>query len=96
MVQPPAVFVPVRVLRDFSAVGKMPEKSRRQKLQLHFPGTIPRRREALPCSAPPGVLPACPLTFLRGKFLHPLATRVPLQIENTLSKTDLHAQEVNL
>ena len=56
--------VPGRVLRDLSAVGKTPKKSRRQKLQLYFPGTIPRCREAFPCSAPPGVLPAYPLTFL--------------------------------
>lgn len=53
-----------RVPRDLSAVGKTPKKSRHQKLQLYFPGTIPRRREALSCSAPPGVLPAYPLTFL--------------------------------
>lgn len=58
------VTVPARVPRDLSAVEKTVEKSRRQKLQLYFPGTIPRRREALPCSAPPGVLPAYPLTFL--------------------------------
>ena len=60
--------VPARVRRDLSAVGKMPEKSRSQKLQLYFPGTIPRHGEALPCSAPPGVLPAYPLTFLWGKL----------------------------
>ena len=81
----PLFAVPGRVLRDLSAVGKTPKKSRRRKLQLYFPRTIPRRREALPCSAPPGVLPAYQLTFLQGKFLHPLAIRVPLQIETARS-----------
>ena len=84
-----AISVFARVLRDLSAVGKTPKKSYRQKLQLHFPGTIPRHREVLPCSAPPGVLPTYPLTFLWGKFLHPFAIGVPLQIENALSKMDL-------
>ena len=88
--------VPARVPRDLSAVGKTPKKSRRQKLQLYFPGTVPRRREALLCSAPPGVLPVCPLTALWEKFLHPLVAEVPLQIENTLSEMDLYQQSGNL
>ena len=33
-----------------------------------FSRNHPSRREALPCSAPPGVLPAYPLTFLWGKL----------------------------
>lgn len=52
--------VPGRVPRDLAAVGKTAKKSRHQKLQLHFPGTIPRRRETFPCSAPPGGTPSLP------------------------------------
>jgi len=66
-----AVSVPGRARRDLSAVGKTPEKSRRQKLQLHFPGTIPRHREELPCPAPPGGIPSLPFDLLLRDFPSP-------------------------
>ena len=56
--------VPGRVPRDLSAVGKTPKKNCHQKSQLYFPGIIPRRREALPCSAPPGGTPGLPFDLL--------------------------------
>ena len=42
-----------------------------------------------------GVSRTYPITLLRGKFLHPLAIKVPLQIETTLSKSNLHPQKLN-
>lgn len=83
--------VPARVRRDLSAVGKMPEKSRSQKLQLYFPGTIPRQGEALPCSAPPGGTPSLPFDLLVREISSRSRSAVPLQIEATLSEMDLHA-----
>ena len=77
--------VPGRVPRDLSAVGKTPKKCRRQKLQLYFPGTIPRRREAFPCSAPPGVTPGLPFDLPAREIVSRSRSAVPLQIETTLS-----------
>lgn len=63
--------VPARVPRDLSAVGKTPEKSRRQKLQLHFPETAPHLGWSSPCSAPPGGTPSPPFDLLVRDFPSP-------------------------
>ncbi len=81
-----ATVVPVRVLRLFSAVGKNAKKSRRRELQMRYPETSPRPGVAAAFTRSTGVSHTFPITFLCGKFLHPLSIMVPLQVETTLSK----------
>lgn len=79
----------------FQRSGKMPRKAAAVNYKCAIPKPPPPwcGRNLHPLHM--GVSRTYPITLLRGKFLHPLVIMVPLQIETTLSKGDLHPQMLN-
>lgn len=69
----------------FQRSGKVARKAATVNYKCAVPKPSPALVWPQPSSSPHGGILPFPITFLESKFPHPLAIRVPLQIETTLS-----------
>lgn len=79
----------------FQRSGKTPRKAAAVNYKCAIPKPSPALVWPQPSPAPHGVSYTFSITFLRVKFLHPLAIMVTLQVETALSKSNLHLQTLN-